>query len=223
MTGGQSFRLLALLLLALIFANCGKRDPQPGTVQDEALAAGRNADSFPAADEDYFKDMDGGVTLTANEVKGRNNWIVWTGGNDRFWDHLFGESFGAVDFLKILSSHPGDKTKHLSRNTRWKYLGLVNEPCFEKPSAPRSDRFGLWLDTRSKDCPPDPFENETKYPGVKSARGVRTISRWGRFTAMLRESSACACSPIPPLMKPPRRNGTRKDFIPIRIITAIRI
>ena len=32
--------------------------------------------------------MDGGVALTADEIKGRNTWIVWTGGNDRFWDAL---------------------------------------------------------------------------------------------------------------------------------------
>lgn len=157
------------LIAALLFAACGKA-PAPGSVKDEALTVGRMADSFPAADENYFKDMDGGVDLTANEVKGRNNWIVWTGGNDRFWDDLVNRSFGAVDFLKIISSHP--KVKHLSRDTRWKYLGLVNEPCFEKPQAARSDRFGLWLDTRSKDCPADPFENEQKYPGVKiGARG----------------------------------------------------
>ena len=34
--------------------------PQPGTVKDEAMRAGRTAASFPAADEDYFADMDGG-------------------------------------------------------------------------------------------------------------------------------------------------------------------
>ena len=157
------------VIAAFLFAACGKA-PAPGTVKDEALRVGRMADSFPAADENYFKEMDGGVDLTANEVKGRNNWIVWTGGNDRFWDDLVNRSFGAVDFLKIISSHPS--VKHLSRDTRWKYLGLVNEPCFEKPQAARSDRFGLWLDTRSKDCPADPFENEQKYPGVKiGARG----------------------------------------------------
>ncbi|HEX2228004.1 MAG TPA: hypothetical protein VHM64_12765, partial [Candidatus Binatia bacterium] len=176
MSFGRCFRLFAVLLASLLCATCGKKDPEPGTVQDEALRAGRQADSFAAADEDYFKDMDGGVALNTNEIKGRNNWIVWTGGNDRFWDHLVGESFGAVDFLKILSSHPGDKTKHLSRDTRWKYLGLVNEPCFEKPQGPRSDRFGLWLDNRSKDCPPDPFENETKYAGVQiGARGKNNL------------------------------------------------
>ena len=139
-------------------------------MKDEALFAGRDAKSFPAAEEDYFKEMDGAVELTANEIKGRNNWIVWTGGNDRFWDHLVNKSFGAVDFLKIISSHPG--VKHLSRDTRWKYLGLVNEPCFEKAKEPDQDRFGLWLDTRGQDCPADPFENEQKYPGVKiGARG----------------------------------------------------
>jgi cytochrome c5 len=170
MKRGRSVSLLAVLVVTLFSASCGKKDPAPGTVQDEAMKVGRKAESFPAADEDYFKDMDGGVALSSNEVKGRNNWIVWTGGNDRFWDHLVGDSFGAVDFLKILSSHPS--VKHLSRDTRWKYLGLVNEPCFEKAKGPVKDRFGLWLDSRRSDCPPDPFENETKYPGVKiGARG----------------------------------------------------
>ncbi|HXF76548.1 MAG TPA: hypothetical protein VNN13_10685 [Methylomirabilota bacterium] len=158
------------LCLAFAALGCGRKSPEPGTVKDEALMVGRAAASFPAADEDYFKDMDGGVALTVNEIKGRNNWIVWTGGNDRFWDYLANHSAGALDFLKILSSHPS--LKHVSRDNRWRYLGLVNEPCFEKAKGPRADRFGLWLDARSKDCPPDPFENEKKYPGVViGARG----------------------------------------------------
>src|SRR5258706_12804421 len=82
---------------------------EAGHVRDEAILAGRDAASFPAADEDYFHDMDYGLTrnpaavraaldpyvpgIAAQEavnrtVKGRNNWIVWTGGNDRFWDDL---------------------------------------------------------------------------------------------------------------------------------------
>ena len=170
MTNLQPLSLFVVIILVLALGGCGKKPPEPGTVLDEAMQAGRKAESFPAADEDYFKDMDGGIQLTANEIKGRNNWVVWTGGNDRFWDYLVNKSFGAVDFVKILSSHPN--VKHLSRDTRWKYLGLVNEPCFEKAKGGRSDRFGLWLDTRSKDCPADPFENEQKYPGVTiGARG----------------------------------------------------
>src|SRR6185312_2373345 len=108
-------------------------------------------------------------TLTPDEVKGRNTWIVWTGGNDRFWDKISVSSFGALDFLKTVSSYPKLK---FSRDNRWNYLGLVNEPCFEKPTGPDPNRFGLWLDKRSPNCPPDPFENEQKYPGVKiGARG----------------------------------------------------
>src|SRR6266852_7456082 len=155
MSNRLSLSLFVVFILGVAVGGC-KKSPEPGTVLDEAITVGRKADSFPAADEDYFKDMDGGVALTTNEVKGRNNWIVWSGGNDRFWDHLVNKSFGAVDFLKIVSSHLS--MKHLSRDTRWKYLGVVNEPCFVKTKEARSDRFGLWLDTRSKGCPPDPFE-----------------------------------------------------------------
>jgi len=133
------------------------------------MRAGRDAKSFPAADEDYFHDMDGGIGLTPNEIKGRNTWIVWTGGNDRFWDIIGVDSFGALDFLKTISSHPSLK---FSRDNRWSWLGLVNEPCFEKATGPDPNRYGLWLDKRRSDCPPDPFENESKYPGVKiGARG----------------------------------------------------
>ena len=64
--------------------------PQPALAAsgplDEAKLAGRDAASFPPADEDYFKGMDNGVALTPDEVKGRNMWLVWTGGDDRFWD-----------------------------------------------------------------------------------------------------------------------------------------
>jgi hypothetical protein len=138
-------------------------------VIDEARKAGRPAQSFPAADEDYFHAMDGGIALTPDEVKGRNMWLVWTGGDDRLWDKLTDPTFGAFDLLKILSSSPGLK---YSRDNRWNYLGLVNEPCFTKATAPNPQRYGLWLDMRSPDCPPDPFENAEKYPGVAvGARG----------------------------------------------------
>ena len=162
--------IFATMFICLILASgCRRKGPDPGTVLDEARQVNRAPNSFPAADEDYFHDMDGGVALTPNEVKGRNTWNVWTGGNDRFWDRITISSFGALDFLKTLSSHPSLK---FSRDNRWNYLGLVNEPCFEKATGPDPDRYGLWLDKRSPNCPPDPFENEAKYPGVKiGARG----------------------------------------------------
>ena len=146
---------------------------QSGKVKDEALLAGRTAESFPAADEDYFHDMDSGVVLTPEEVKGRNNWIVWTGGNDRFWDLISVRSAGSLDFLKTLSSRPGLPA---SRDNRWSYLGLINDPCYEKATAPDNE-YGLWLDKRKPECGPDPFENDTKYPGVKIGARCKTVKQ----------------------------------------------
>jgi hypothetical protein len=159
---------LLTLITSLLASGCS-REPQPGTVLDEARQAGRAAASFPQADDPYFHDMDGGIALTPEEIKGRNMWLVWTGGNDRFWDRMTQYTFGAFDMLKMITSHP---SLGFSRDNRWKYLGVVNEPCFETPTAPDKSRFGLWLDVRSKDCPPDPFEDENRYPGVAiGARG----------------------------------------------------
>ncbi|HEV7429374.1 MAG TPA: hypothetical protein VGQ46_23720 [Thermoanaerobaculia bacterium] len=163
-----------------------------GNVKDEAMLAGRDAASMPGADEDYYADMDYGLTKNpegirasldpylpgvsaADAVKrvaiGRNNWVVWTAGNDRLWDVLSVSSLGNLDLLKTISSHPSLQNK---RSNRWSYLGLVNEPCFRQATGPRNDRFGLWIDERVQGagCGPDPFENEQKYPGVKiGARG----------------------------------------------------
>ncbi len=177
-TVARLLSLVAVVATGALLASCGS-GPQPGTVLDEAKTAGRDVASFPHADEDYFRDMDNGVALTPEEVKGRNMWIVWTGGNDRQWDKLGPLGFGTLDLLKIVTSHPSqrvtygdDKDAPYNRDTRWAWLGGVNEPCFSKATRPDPDRFGLWLDVRSKDCPADPFENEEKYPGVKiGARG----------------------------------------------------
>jgi hypothetical protein len=150
----------------VLYARSG---PRPGHVPDEALRAGRAAASFPAADEDYFRAMDGGHALTPDQVKGRNMWLVWSGGNDRFWDLLTNRSFGTFDLLKTVSSAPN---LPFGRSNRWSYFGVINEPCFDKPTGPDNRHFGLWLDQRRNDCPADPFDNPDKYPGVKlGARG----------------------------------------------------
>ena len=162
-------------LLVLGATGCSKAAPVSGTVLDEALRAGRTAASFPAAGDDYLRDMDGGVSLSPAEMQGRNTWVLWTGGNDRFWDSISAKSVGALDFLKTLSSYPGLKA---SRTNRWHYLGLVNEPCYIQATAPDPDRWGLWLDKRDPKCPPDPFESEASYPGVRiGARGSKVLGK----------------------------------------------
>jgi hypothetical protein len=159
---------IVIIALCLVTVACGSKD-KPGRVLDEAMRAKRAPATFPAADEDYFRDMDGGMALTREEVMGRNMWIVWTGGNDRFWDVSTNISLGTLDFLKTLSSHPAIP---YSRDNRFRHLGLVNEPCFTKATAPDPNRYGLWLDQRDPKCAPDPFANDKKYPGVAiGARG----------------------------------------------------
>jgi hypothetical protein len=233
-----AFGFLFLLFYNGRLLSCDGLLRLPGWVRDEASCAGRSADTFhPAginveehAEQSYFSAMDSGIQLTPEENAGRNMWMVWTGGNDRFWDELIKYAFGAFDLLKIASSNPRGgfctdvkalsysyddkyddaywKTDEaywamsekeckdadgrwisINRDNRWRYYGLVNEPCFEKATKP--DEYGLWIDepAKSKDCPlDDPFKEEGKYPGVKiGARGktVRVGSYYGRPTGIV--------------------------------------
>src|SRR5262249_52814475 len=95
---------------------------------------------------------------------------------------------GGLDFLKTLSSYkdpsdPGKSPLKNRRSNRWEYLGLVNEPCFKEADGPNPQRHGLWLDVRvtSPECPPDPFENEQKYPGVALGARGQTIDRGSHY------------------------------------------
>jgi hypothetical protein len=176
--------LLALVVIA-VAGTVGYLRLHHEPIQDEALLAGRTVATFPAASEDYFHDMDGGIALTAAEIQGRNTWLAWSGGDDRFWDGLTATTFGAFDLLKIISSHPGQK---FDRDSRWSYLGLVNEPCFDKPTGPDPDHFGLWLDKRRADCAPDPFADAKKYPGAAIGARGKTVpvgSYYGEPTGII--------------------------------------
>ena len=152
--------LLSVSLAALAACHSGPKD--------EAQTVGVRDDTLVQADEDYFHEMDDGVALTPDEVKGRNMWLVWSGGNYRFWDFMSKPTLGGFDLLKIVAPPPGSPN---ARPTRWKVMGLVNEPCFSAPTKP--DGYGLWRDTRDPGCAPDPFANEKKYPGIRiGARGT---------------------------------------------------
>lgn len=143
-----------------------------GPAMDEAMAAGKKPSDFPHATDDFFHDMDGGVPMNASEVKGRNTWMVWTGGNEAFWDWLASNSFGTFDLLKTLSSFPCSDEQRgqlaqlledgklpaalpdfslFQRRTRFRTLGVMNEPGFEQATAP--DEFGLCLDQGKRTAP----------------------------------------------------------------------
>jgi hypothetical protein len=207
----------SLMLTAVIGTiACGGGKPKAGTVLDEAMLAKRTVDSFPAADEDYFHDMDGGVELTKEQIQGRNMWIVWTGGNDRLWDVLSRESFGSLDFLKTVSSHP---TLPYSRDTRWTYLGLVNEPCFTKATGPDPNRYGLWLDVRDPKCKPIPSRTRRSTRAFRLALAARPCPS-ARTTAKPPASSDCDSSPTRTSTRRHGESGTLNATTAISPITS---
>ena len=97
-------------------------------------------------------------------MRGRNNWIVWTAGNDRFWDQLSSKfSYGTIDLLKTISSHQSAK---YGRHNRWQLPRAWStsrasgrtDAAGSRPDA--SDCFGSTSAYRDPELRPDPFENE---------------------------------------------------------------
>ncbi len=118
----------------------------PAVIVDEAQAAGKTPANFPQVTADVFQPMDGGIALTPEEIKGRNAWNLWSGGNERFWNRVAQDSYGLLDVLKTL-----DNRKY-PRGERFKNLGLVNQPGFRAATKP--DAYGLWLDEPTEPEPP---------------------------------------------------------------------
>ncbi|WGD54704.1 hypothetical protein QA641_12800 [Bradyrhizobium sp. CB1650] len=108
---------------------------------------------------------------------GQTAWMIWTGGNDRFWDFAASNTTGAFDLLKTVSSYKDATGKGMAygRRNRWSWLGLVNEPCFSEATEGDASRFGLWLDRRDPNCAPDPFADPDKYPGVRVGARDKTV------------------------------------------------
>ena len=138
-----SYRLSFLIAVSVVcFAVACNRAPQ--YPPDDAKAAGMSAADFPQISADVFKPMDGGIQLTEDEIKGRNTWILWSAGNQVFWDRIAREGYGIVDLLKTLDSR--------KRPRRFAEMGLINEPGFQ--AATKADQYGLWLDERVAPAPP---------------------------------------------------------------------
>src|SRR5437588_2865763 len=83
----------------LVLAGCTQKD-----AVDEATASGKSVSDFPETRLDLFREMDGAIHLTGEEIAGRNTWMLWTGGNEAFWDYMARYGYGLVDFLKTIDS-----------------------------------------------------------------------------------------------------------------------
>ena len=97
---------------------------------------GHKPEDFPELATDAFQPMDGGISLGSDEIKGRNTWNLWCGGNEQFWDRMAREQLGLFDLLKTVDSRNHDQ--------RFKNLGLINEPGYKQASKP--DANGVWID-----------------------------------------------------------------------------
>ncbi|MDD5199342.1 MAG: hypothetical protein PHC88_06015 [Terrimicrobiaceae bacterium] len=136
-------------------AGCSKKP-----IVDEARAAGKTTADFPKVTADVFAPMDRGSVrekLSPQEIMGRNTWLLWSAGNEHFWNSVAQDSYGLMDLLKML-----DNRKY-PRGERFKRLGLVNEPGFKAPTKP--DEFGLWLDAPTG---PEPAGIDEKVYGKPS-------------------------------------------------------
>lgn len=125
------FASCGLAALALV-AGCHRRSAN--SLADDA--GGRKPEDFPELAADVFKPMDGGIALSEEEIKGRNTWNLWCAGTEQFWERMSRESYGLIDLLKTIDSR--------NRGTRFKELGLINQPGYRKASKP--DEYGLWID-----------------------------------------------------------------------------
>jgi len=92
------------------------------------------AGDFPELAVDVFAGMDRGAELGPDEIKGRNTWNLWCGGDEhsgiawRRWLRLF-------DLLKTIDSR--------KRAGRLEEFGLINQPDLRKLEP---DQYGLWID-----------------------------------------------------------------------------
>jgi hypothetical protein len=127
----------------------------------------RTAECFPAESRDLFWQMDrvpdkDGVLRSLNfdknnngkiedvnpfqphpnnerdAIRGRNTWILWAGGNEGFWNWLAQDGYGFMDFLVAFDSR--------NRGSRFKKLGVINQPGFVPNRDPTKRILGLYLD-----------------------------------------------------------------------------
>ena len=157
---------------------------------DEAKAHHRTAADFRHAltgRQNFFKGMDaiagppalpdqllapgpppeprklGDPVTTANEILGRDTWMLWCAGNEGFWDWLAGYSSGVIDLLKLVDTR--------NRSTRFLTAGLINEPGMRQ--AAHADKNGLWLDIPATDGKPASAIPEAIYGRSSGVIGLR--------------------------------------------------
>jgi hypothetical protein len=118
----------SLLVAAALWAACAHQPVKPSWYYTDFKEV--TFDPFPGMD---FQGRD--VALSADDIKGRVVWNLWSGDNGGFWDYLANHGFGTADLLKVVTS---------PRNQRFETYGLFNQPGYMRPAQP--DQYGLLVD-----------------------------------------------------------------------------
>lgn len=137
--------IAALVLVGAIGAAWFFRS-HPRSPVDDAKASGKTIADFPQAASHTFDEMDSGTPLNDDERTGRTTWLLWTGGDQVFWDGIAQRGFGISDLLKVIDSR--------ERSTRFADMGVINQPGFTQATQP--DQFGIWLDVGPQESGVDP-------------------------------------------------------------------
>jgi hypothetical protein len=138
-----------------------RRDAKPGTPAEGDKRSGWK-DSFK-----YYGPNGLWKTWTDAQKRGRDTWIFWTGGNQKFLRlaTLLGGRQAApvsIEYFRMLDSR--------NRKDRFKKFGLVNEPNCEAVSEP--DECGLYLDKWKGD--PEGYYPTKYFPDGEKVYGEPT-------------------------------------------------
>jgi hypothetical protein len=155
------------LAFALGAGLCAEEPAKDGPKPEPAPPKGASKDERSGWPDSFKYYGPNGLWKTWNESQrlGRDTWIYWTGGNQKFL--RLGTILGgqqqvpiSIEYFRLLDSrHRGD---------RFKKLGLMNEPnCV---AATKPDENGLWLDEWKGD--PENYYPTKYYPGYEKANGV---------------------------------------------------
>lgn len=223
--------MLASVCLAALFGCRGQVPPDEAAASGIGVSDEAAEERFPMATRDFFAGMDGTddlrlsdkyptrITLTAEEIKGRNAWMMWTGGNEAFWDWLSRYGYGSIDLLQVVDS--------ADRSDRFQRAGLIPEPGMRPPTKEETEKsFGVRYDRPIDPAAPMPDASVYGYSsGIVGLRLFpnpefkgRAKSKWSakRYYSDVRYSSdpatirpyrvgmSCAfCHAAPDPLRPP--------------------
>ena len=200
--------LLLAAVLVFVTVACGSNKLKSGKEKDEAMRAGRTPQSMPAADEDYFRDMDGGMGAHREEVKGRNMWIVWTGGNDRFWDAISANQFRHARLPQDGVLAPDDDRTIRPRQP-FDVPRARQRAVLQESDRPRSRALRPVARRPRSVVPPRSVRERGEIPGHRGRRARQ--DRPGRVVLRRADGNCrgCACFRIPRSTRTRARNGIR--------------